>query len=136
MLIKLPLLVLLSWGFSSRMKSDPILCLAFFCTYGTFIPNTANDYSLVTAMPFALVLMHRALRPETRKGEWIFFLIITYAFFGDRSPFWWIHFKLGHQFLFIGCFIALPILLAKRDFYLPDPVSEIPWEPSAVSADE
>jgi hypothetical protein len=127
LLIKIPLLILLGWGFSKRIKNDALLCFSFFATYGTFIPNTANDYSLLTAMPMALILLHRSLREKTSSGEWAFFMILMFAFFGDRTPFAWINFSRGHQLLFIACFIALSFIMAKWKYFMPDHADDPAW---------
>ena len=129
LLIKLPLLVILAWGASKRMRNDPLPMMAFFGTFGTFLPNTANDYSLITAMPFALILIHRALRPQTTRGEWAFFLVLMFAFFGDRTPFAWIHFTKGHQLLFIACFLGLAWTMARSHYFWKDDEELPAWLP-------
>lgn len=116
LLWKLPAVFLwVKWGIQ-KVKTDSLFVISGFLAISTFFQKTSNDYNLITAYPFLMLLISRAIRKTEQKSFFILVVFTLFVFVGDRSVYDLLGASRLHLQLFITWFFVFPwYFLSKKN---------------------
>ncbi len=114
--IKLPGLILWARWMMQSWEQKPAFVLSAMLAIATFFPNTSNDYNLVTAFPFLLILIYENWPKSQSKKNLAMACLTLFALIGDRTVWDLLGSSRGNTYTHVLWFILFPLLYRASSF--------------------